>query len=309
MNEILSLLIGIALLYLGGDALVRGAASLAYRLGMSPLVVGLTVVAFGTSAPELVVSVSSAIEGQGDIAVGNVIGSNICNVGLILGVAALLTPMPIQSKIVKIDLPILLFVSGLAAYFLFDLTITRSEGIVLALGLLLFIALTFYFAKGDPKALEGEPSVAPLAISKSLLFIGIGLTLLIFGGDIFVEAAVKIALTLGVSNAVIGLTVVAIGTSLPELATSIIAALKRESDIAVGNVVGSNIFNILCVLGLSATVSPLSMGSITWFDITVMSLFSLALLPLCRSGWILSRKEGAGLLLVFMGYLFWQFLK
>jgi cation:H+ antiporter len=307
LNEIIFLIVGIFLLYAGGEALVKGSSALALRAGMSSLAVGLTVVAFGTSAPEVEVSVGSALQGKSDISIGNVVGSNICNIGFILAATALICPLTVQTKIVRIDFPILLLASLFAFYCLIDGLIQPQEGMILIAGLMLFCAITIKLSKKEIVATQEPPVVDNFSILKSGCMIVFGLLFLVAGGHVFVEGAVGVARLFSLSEAIIGLTVVAVGTSLPELATSLIAAIKGETDIAVGNVIGSCIFNILGVLGFSAMTTTLPIGAITWFDLNVMLLFSFVALPLCISGWRLSRLEGALLILCYVSYVAWRY--
>jgi len=310
-HSLIQLSFGLGLLYLGGEGLVRGASNLALRLGLSPLVIGLTVVAFGTSAPELVVSLDAALKGSTDVAIGNVVGSNICNIGLILALSAMIRPLSVEAKIVRVDLPLLLVVSLALLGLLACGELSRLEGGFLVFGLIAFCSLTVYLARhahqGTAVRVLPGSQTAFGSIFRCLLLIVVGLVLLVYGGDCFVSAAVGLAQSFQVSEAVIGLTIVAVGTSLPELATSLIAALKRESDIAIGNVVGSNLFNILGVLGVSSLVSPLPLGSVSWMDLFIMCGFSILCLPLVRTGWSLTRAEGALLLVLYVTYLGWQF--
>lgn len=304
------LLVGLALLYFGAEGLVRGSSSLALRLGLSPLVVGLTVVAFGTSSPELMVSLRAALEGQSDISVGNVVGSNICNIGLILGLCALITPIATNSQIVRIDIPIMLGVTVVALLVLADGALGRAEGAILFASLLAYIAFSIRLARRQPADALGAEFAEEVKISKRGLAVDIlmvvgGLLLLVLGARFLVDGAVIVARTLGWSEALIGLTIVAIGTSLPELATSLLAAVKRESDIAVGNIVGSNIFNLLGILGITAMVHPLQGGGIGMVDFAVMAAFSLVLWPMAFHQQRITRPEGAILLAGYAGYLFW----
>ncbi len=310
LSTALLLGLGLTLLYFGAEYLVRGSSSLALRLGLSPLVVGLTVVAFGTSSPELVVSLKAAYAGQGDISVGNVVGSNICNIGLILGLCALIVPIKVASQIIRLDTPIMLGVTGLGVAMLYDGRVSRPEGVLLFLLLLAYITFSVWQAKRQPADALGEEFTGAIGISKrgvavDLVLIAGGLLLLIFGARFLVDAAVTIARTLGWSESLIGLTIVALGTSLPELATSLVAALKKEADIAVGNIIGSNIFNLLGILGVTAMVTPLSTGGIGWADLGVMAAFAVLLWPFCTTGHRLSRPEGAVFLLGYVAYLGW----
>jgi cation:H+ antiporter len=306
----LYLLVGVALLYGGAEGLVRGSASLALRLGLSPLVVGLTVVAFGTSAPELVVSLRAALGGQSAISVGNVVGSNICNVGLILGLSALIIPVATSSRVVRIDIPVMLGLTGLTIFVLASGTIGRLEGgllTALLVGYIIFTIRLAHRAPDDPLAGEfGEiVRLSKRGLALDIFLVVAGGVLLVLGARFFVDGAVTVARAFGWSEAVIGLTIVAIGTSLPELATSVVAALKKESDIAVGNIVGSNVFNLLGILGLTALVTPLSAAGLSAVDLAVMAAFSLVLWVFAFFGRRISRLQGAFLLGGYVAYLSW----
>ena len=300
----LFLLLGLVLLYFGAEGLVRGSSSLALRLGLSPLVVGLTVVAFGTSSPELVVSLKAALDGQGAISVGNVVGSNICNIGLILGLCALITPIATNSQIVRVDIPIMLGITAVSLFILADGAIGRNEGFLLVALLVAYIIFSIRLARRQPADALGAEFGEEVKISKRGLVSG-GLVILVLGARFLVDGAVIIARTLGWSEALIGLTIVAIGTSLPELATSLVAAVKKEADIAVGNIVGSNIFNLLGILGITAIVHPLQSGGVGMVDFAVMAAFSLILWPIAFHQQRITRPEGATLLAGYAGYLFW----
>jgi cation:H+ antiporter len=309
-STILILVLGLVLLYFGAEGLVRGSSSLALRLGVGPLLVGLTVVAFGTSTPELVVSLKAAYLGQGDISVGNVVGSNICNIGLILGFCALIIPIKVASQIVRVDTPIMIGVTALAMALLYDGALTRFEGIILFILLLVYVLFRIRWARkqvSDPLAGEfsEEIKISKWGTWEDIAFIVGGLVMLVFGARFLVEAAIDIAKAFGLSEAVIGLTIVAVGTSLPEFATSLVAALKKEADIAVGNIVGSNIFNILGILGISSAVTPLSSAGITAIDLGVMMLFALVLWIFSRTGHLLTRFEGFLMLAGYAGYVAW----
>jgi len=293
-------------LFIGAEGLVRGASSLAIRLGISPLVVGLTIVAFATSSPELVVSINAAIEGNAGIVVGNVVGSNICNIALILGLAAMISPISVKSQVVKREIPIMIIVSLILLLVLIDDEISRVEGIFLVLGIILYIILSYKYSIKEKdnievmKEFEDSIPKSPYKIWQSLLLVLTGGLLLIFGSNLFVDGAIAIAQKFEVSQAVIGLTIVALGTSLPELATSIVASFKNENDIAIGNAVGSNIFNILSILGISSLIRPITDTGITTVDLSVMMFFTILILPLSRSEFTLRRWEGG---LLFCGYL------
>ncbi len=307
---IIHLLAGLVLLYFGAEGLVRGSSSLALRLGLSPLVVGLTVVAFGTSSPELMVSLKAALAGQADISVGNVVGSNICNIGLILGLCALITPIATNSQIVRVDIPIMLGITALALALMADGNVGHTEGIIFCTILVAYIVFSIQLARRQPADVLGTEFGEEVKISKRglavdvLMVIG-GLALLVFGARFLVDGAVIVARTLGWSEALIGLTIVAIGTSLPELATSLLAAVKKESDIAVGNIVGSNIFNLVGILGITAIVHPLQAAGISAVDLAVMAGFSLLLWPMAYYQQRITRPEGAMLLAGYLAYVFW----
>ncbi len=301
--DLLALAGGLVLLVAAASVLVRGASALALRLGLTPLVVGLTVVAFGTSAPELVVSVQAALAGAGGIAVGNVVGSNIANVGLVLGLAVLVRPLAADPSLFRRDLPVLLAVTALAAALLADGQLGRVEGVVLVTGLVAYLVWSIRAAHQEQAAVD-LPITEPSGPAwRDVAFIVAGLAGLVVGADLFVGAATDLAQVAGVSNAVIGLTVVAIGTSLPEMATTIVAALKGESDIAVGNVVGSNLFNLLGILGIAAVVRPLVAPGLQLADVAVMAVLALALAVMLWTGRRLARAEGAALVAAYLGYM------
>jgi len=307
---LLYLALGLVLLYYGAEALVRGSSSLALRLGLSPLVVGLTVVAFGTSTPELMVSLKAALAGQADISVGNVVGSNICNIGLILGICALVTPIATTSQIVRIDIPIMLAITAITIFLLADGSIGLPEGIFLTTLLVAYIVFSIGLARRQPADSLGTEFGEEVKISKrglaiDLLMVAGGLVLLVFGARFLVDGAVIIARTFGWTEALIGLTVVAVGTSLPELATSLVAAIKKEADIAVGNIVGSNIFNLLGILGITAIVHPLAATGIGRIDYAVMAAFALMLWPMAYHQKRITRVEGAILLAGYVAYVSW----
>jgi cation:H+ antiporter len=307
---LLFLLLGLVLLYFGAEGLVRGSSSMALRFGVSPLLVGLTVVAFGTSAPEMMVSVKAAYLGQGDISVGNVVGSNICNIGLILGFCALIVPIKVASQIVRIDTPIMIATTALAIALLYDGALSRTEGIIFFLLLVVYVVFSIRLAKkqaADPLAQEfsDEMKISKTGVALDVLLVIGGLVMLVFGARFLVDSAIVVAKAFGLSEAVIGLTIVAVGTSLPEFATSLVAAIKKEADIAVGNVVGSNIFNILGILGISAFITPLSSSGITGIDLGVMAGFALALWGFSASGHRITRIEGLIMMAAYAAYVWW----
>ncbi len=306
----LLLLVGFLLLYLGAEALVRGSSALAIRLGATPLVVGLTVVAFGTSSPELVVSLKAAMIGNGGIAIGNVVGSNIINIAIVLGLSALLRPLDVEAEVLRLDLPVLIAASLLLDLFLLNGRLTFLDGLVFIAGILLYISLRAAKAlsRSTPltkAVLEEKAASSGMALAGQLVMIGAGFGLLAFGAKFMVEGAVTLAKLSGCSETVIALTVIAGGTSLPELAASTVASLRKVPGIAVGNVVGSCIFNILAVLGASVLVAPLSATGITFTDLGVMTLLTLVLVPILGKGLRVSRWEGGLLLVAYALYLAW----
>ncbi len=300
------LLLGFALLFLGGEALVRGAVSLANRLGLSPLVIGLTVVGFGTSTPELLVSLQAALRGAPDIAVGNVVGSNIANVLLILGVSAVIFPIATRIDGLARDLVVLLAASALM------LVLGAFGGIGRGVGIAMVVALACYvgFATLSGRTVcdeEGELSLRLAAWTEVVLLLA-GFAALLAGSNMLVGSAIRIARGFGISEAVIGLSVVAIGTSLPELATSIVAALRRHSDVAIGNVIGSNIFNLLGILGVTAAVEPVSIApSIAVVDIPLMGAVTVCLVAVLTLAGRMSRPVGAAFLLLYAAYIGYLF--
>lgn len=310
---ILKLIAGLVLLVVGAEALVRGASRIAASFGITSLVIGLTVVAMGTSSPELAVSVMASLSGQSDIALGNVVGSNIFNVLFILGISALIIPLAVHQQIIKMDVPILIGLSLLTWWMCSDGNIQVWEGVVLILLGIAYTILLIRMSKKEKKAVQQEyeeafgeqPAKDPKTkIWMSALFVLAGLALLILGSRWLVDGAVYIAKSLGVSDLVIGLTIIAAGTSLPEVATSIIAALRGERDIAVGNVVGSNLFNIFFILGIAAVSGGgiAVADSAIRFDLPVMTVVAFACLPIFFTGSRLDRWEGAVFLLYYIAY-------
>jgi cation:H+ antiporter len=308
MMTLLMFMGGLALLVAGAEALVRGAGKLAISVGVSPLVVGLTVVAFGTSSPEMAVSVQSAMAGKVDIAIGNVVGSNIFNVWFILGVCALIAPLMINRQIIRQEVPIMIGASLLLVGFMFDGAINRVEAIIMFVLLVAYTVFLVVQSRRESKASQAE-GADDIDMSSTwdrhwgvqIVLVIVGLVLLVQGSNLFVEAAIIFAKSIGVSELVIGLTIVAAGTSMPEVATSIMATIRGQRDIAVGNVIGSNTFNILGVLGVTGIVAPTSLAvapSILTFDMWVMLAVAVACLPVFFTGREIARWEGA----VFLGY-------
>jgi cation:H+ antiporter len=307
-------LVGLGLLTAGAALLVRGASRLAAAVGISPLVIGLTVVAYGTSTPELAVSVRAALAGQPELALGNVVGSNIFNVLFILGASAVIVPLVVAQQLVRLDVPIMIGVSLLLLVLALDGTLTRLDGLVLLAGLAAYTVFVIRQSRGEPAAIEAEYARAygtgakpgRLRIPVQVALVVTGLGLLVLGARWLVDASVVLARALGLSELVIGLTIVAAGTSLPEVATSLVAAVRGERDIAVGNVVGSNIYNILAIAGLSSVVAP---GGIPiapaalGFDIPIMAAVAIACLPIFFSDHRIARWEGGLLLGYFVAYV------
>ncbi|WP_329905447.1 calcium/sodium antiporter [Porphyromonas pogonae] len=314
--NIIYLLLGMAFIVGGAHFLTEGAVSMARKWGISPLVIGLTIVAFGTSMPELAVSCISALKGNPDIAIGNVIGSNIFNIFMILGITAMITPLKISISTVKVEIPLVILASVVLFVMAMDITISgqtmnilsRGDGIVLLAFFIIFLAYTFAISKKQkPSSKEEDQEFSDIKVYATwlsiLMFLG-GLGALIFGGDAFVKGASGIALSFGVSQSLIGLTIVAMGTSLPELATSIAAALKKQPDIAVGNVVGSNIFNIFFILGVSSTITPIRPSGIGMIDYIVLmiSAVMLCIFALFFGKKTITRGEGLVLTLCMIAY-------
>jgi cation:H+ antiporter len=308
------LIAGLVLLVAGAEVLVRGAAKLAAQFGISPLVIGLTVVAFGTSAPETAVSVQAALNGSGDIAIGNVVGSNIANVLLILGMTALIAPLVVSRQLIRLDVPIMIGASLVTFGLAWDGELSRIDGALLFTAVVVYTLFLIISSRRE-KAAEVDDEFAkefgldePAKPHAGLINAGLviaGLVLLVVGSNFLVEGAVALARALGLSELVIGLTVIAIGTSLPELATSIMAAFRGERDIAVGNIVGSNIFNLLCVLGLASLVSPQAIGvssNALAFDFPVMIAVAVACLPIFFAGYCIKRWEGALFVAYYVAY-------
>ena len=291
-------LLGLGLLFLGGEWLVRGASRLAVNMGISPLVVGLTVVAFATSAPELAVSLQAALAGQSDIAVGNVVGSNISNILLILGASALVAPLVVARQIIRIDVPMMIAAGGLAYAMGLDGSVTRAEGFAMVVLLAAYLTMAIRASRPQTPPVE---MTRPRPIHKDIALVLGGVAMLVIGANWLVDGAITMARYLGINELIIGLTVIAVGTSLPELATSIIATRRGERDIAVGNVVGSNIFNVLAVLGLTAIFAPNGVpvpSAALAFDFPVMLAASVACLPIFLRGHEIARWEGG----IFFGY-------
>jgi len=300
---------GLILLYFGANWLVQGAITLSLHLGLSPLIVGLTVVALGTSLPEALVSVQAAIGHQGGIAIGNVVGSNILNIALILGLSAFFSPLKVDSHLVKADIPLLAGATFMLVVLLEDFHISRMEGAFLLLCIVGYVAgniMTVKRTSPEENKIEGVevPEDHHKNLWRDISFLFIGLIALAFGSNFLVTGAVDLARIWGLSEALIGLTIVSIGTGTPEMATALMAAYRKRSDLAIGNAVGSNLFNIMFVLGIAALVAPLDGKGISSIDLYVMLGVTFLLLPTVWTGRILDRKEGFLFLAIYVGYLY-----
>jgi cation:H+ antiporter len=312
--DIVLLIAGIGVLYFGAEWLVRGAARLAGSLGVSPIVVGLTIVSFGTSAPELVVGTVAALGGNPGLAIGNVMGSNLANIGLILGLTAVVRPLAVHSRVVWREMPLMLLVTAALYPLMSDYMLDRGDGVILLFALAGYLLFVFQSVEDEAPEILGEYEEFMKASTESqttvhlsdVFWVVIGSACLILGGYGIVEGAVQVATKLGVSQVVIGLTVVAVGTSLPELATSMVAALRGEADIAVGNVIGSNIFNVAAILGTASVLEPIAIprGVLTR-ELPVVLAMSVLLFPVLRSGWKIRRWEGGVLLAAYAAAGWW----
>lgn len=312
--SILLLIVGAALVLFGADRLTDGATALARRFGVTEMVIGLTVVAFGTSLPEFVTSFMSTLKGSSDISIGNIVGSNIFNTLVIVGASALVYPIVIRKSTVTKDIPFSVLASIMLIVVVFDVALdgaamnilTRTDGLLMLGFFSVFMAYTFFMARNTEELSTSNESNVPvkqMPYWKISLFIILGLAGLVLGGNLFVESACEIALSLGISETVVGLTIVAAGTSLPELATSVVAARKGSSAIAIGNVVGSNIFNIFFVMGMCATIAPMKVGNISYIDLALMLVSMLMLWGFSFSKRKIERWEGALLVIVYLIYL------
>jgi len=316
---VLLFICGLALLIVGAEALVKGSTRFAANAGISPLITGLTVVAFGTSSPELAVSINSALSGESGIAMGNVIGSNIFNILFILGISALITPLAVSQQLVRFDVPLMTGASILVLIFALDGSISRTDGVILFAGLILYTGFLIQKSRAESTAVEEEYArkfgVAPTGsftgLCTNLVLIIGGLGMLVAGSKVLVTSAIAIAHFLNISELIIGLTIIAVGTSLPEVMTSIIASLHGERDIAVGNIIGSNLFNILCVLGISAIAAPAGIAvsdTLIRFDLPVMIAVSGVCFPIFFTHGEISRWEGAVLLGYYLAYTLYLIL-
>lgn len=299
--DILLTAIGLSGLFIGGEMFVNAAATMARSFGISTLIVGLTVVAIGTSMPELIVSVGAALNASSDIAIGNVIGSNIANVGLIVGIAALLSPFAVHVRMVRREIPLMIGITLAVFMLILDGNVSRTDGVLLIVAAIVYILWMIFSARSEA-AQDEEEETPDIRRGREALRLVIGLAILLVGARLTVDGAVAVAMTLGISELIIGITLVAIGTSLPELVTSIVAARRGESDIALGNVVGSNIANLLIILGITASIQPIPVAEhVIRFDALVMIGFALLLVPFVFNRHI-NRIEGAVFVTAYVGY-------
>ncbi|NPC92144.1 calcium/sodium antiporter [Bacillus sp. WMMC1349] len=305
------LLVGFVLLIKGADYFVDGASKIATLLHIPPLLVGLTIVAFGTSSPEATVSIFAAIEGNPGVAIGNVVGSNIFNISLVIGVTALINPLKVESNTIRKEIPFTLLASIVLLVLMSDVTlqyfsenlITRSDGLIFLLIFAVFMYYIFEVARNSrDDNLQNESKADKRSQGKYIFFTLAGLAAIIVGGEFVVDSSIKIAKTLGMSESLVGLTIVAVGTSLPELITSITAAIKKQSEIALGNIVGSNIFNILFVLGASSIISPLAVESKMFIDVILMIILTIVLFIFSRSHSKIAKSEGVILAIAYIAY-------
>lgn len=313
--SIISLIVGLVGLYFGGEWLVSGASRLARSLGIPALIVGLTVVSIGTSAPELLVSLSAALSGSSDISVGNVVGSNIANVGLILGITGLIYPISVNITLLRRQIPLMLGVVFLGYFLVFDGTVTQTDGFILLAGLIGFIVFMILSSRREQQEMPDEPDepehdIPPDQVKRGreAVRLLVGMIVLMAGAHFTVSGATDIAESIGIPELIIGVTLVALGTSLPELVTSVMAALRQQSDIAIGNVVGSNIFNILAIMGATAAVQPIEVQpSVIQFDMPVMLGFAILVLPFALDR-KLGRRESIFFLVAYVAYIIYSIL-
>ncbi|WOV86664.1 calcium/sodium antiporter [Sporosarcina oncorhynchi] len=311
------LLVGFALLIKGANYFVDGSSNIARLLRVPPILIGLTIVAFGTSSPEATVSIIAALEGTADVAVGNVVGSNIFNITLVVGMAAIFYPLKVGSETIRKEIPFTLLASVTLLVLMSDFAlqgfssnmITRGDGIILLLFLSIFMYYVIEIGLKSRKKASNEPIPANINWGKNIIITVLGLAAIIVGGNLVVENGTKIAYSLGMSETLVGLTIIAIGTSLPELVTSITAALKKESEIALGNIVGSNIFNILFVLGASSVISPLAVNDKVLTDVVFMIVLTVVLFVFSRTGFKIGKREGIVLVVVYLIYLVYIILR
>lgn len=303
-------LLGLAVLVIGAELFLRGAVAAGFRLGMSPFMIGVVIVGFGTSAPELAVNVSAALAGSTDMALGNIVGSNIANVGLILGLSALIQPLSVQMRLLRIETPVMILVSLFLWWLCFDGGVWRGDGALLLLGFVMMSIVIGRKAKDEPEEVQSELAANPAmarGLPVALLLLGFGLAALIGGAELMVRSAVDLARALGVNELLIGLTIVAVGTSLPELASSLVAAWRGFNDVVLGNIIGSNLFNILLILGVTAVIRPLpAPAELVYQQLPVMVGFAVVLWVMMARRVRVSRRSGLMLLVAYALFVGWQ---
>lgn len=309
--NLFGVLAGVLALYVGAEFLVKGSSSLSLRLGIPPLVVGLIVAGYGTSTPELIVSLQAALQNHSDIAAGNIVGSNIMNSSLIIGLAALACPIDVNLKLIQVDAPIAVAVSLIFFLLSFDHIISFNEGIFFILCLILYTWFVIYQARKESQQVTQEITEEIPTQTKhwalDILYLVMGLAILIIGAEYFLKSSLQIAKAIGLPDSIIGLTLIAIGTSLPELAVSVLAAIRKHGDLAIGNIVGSNIFNILGIGGVVAIAHPITISGISSIDYLIMIALAIVLIPIMRTGFKVNRLEGAILVICYFIYLTYQF--
>ncbi|PAV28276.1 sodium:proton exchanger [Virgibacillus profundi] len=311
------LLVGFGLLIKGADYFVEASSNIASLLRVPPILIGLTIVAFGTSSPEATVSIIAALGGSADVSLGNVVGSNVFNITLVVGIAAILYPLKVENETIKKEVPFTLLASGVLLVLMSDVVLqgfgsnllTRSDGLIFLLFLSIFMYYVIEVGLKSRKDSANESVPDDITWGKNILFTLIGLAAIIFGGNLVVHNGTEIAYSLGMSETLVGLTIIAIGTSLPELVTSITAALKKESEIALGNIVGSNIFNILFVLGASSVITPLAVNGKVFMDVVIMMLLTILLLVFSRTSFKIGKSEGLILVVGYVIYLVYIILR
>ena len=313
-REILLFIGGVGVLYFGAEWLVRGSARLASSMGVKPIVLGLTVVSMGTSAPELVISVVASWSGNADLAIGNVMGSNLANIGLVLGIAAITRPLVVSGRVVTREVPVMLIITAALLPIIWDLHIGRLEGLALIAMVIAYLAFILWTAKEEGTVVLGEyeefareaVGLSAWTSARDIGLITMGVAGLVLGVFAIRESAIAIAESMGISELVIGLTLVSIGTSLPELATCVVAAWRREADIAVGNVLGSNVFNLTAVLGITSTITPMDISpAVLQLDFPAVMIISVLLVPIVRADSPIRRREGFLLLAAYVSLGFW----
>ncbi|CEO14791.1 calcium/proton exchanger [[Clostridium] sordellii] len=318
--QFLILIIGFVLLIKGADIFVEGASSIAKKFNVPPMLIGLTIVAMGTSAPEAAVSISSSLAGQNDMSIANVVGSNFFNILIVLGVSAIIAKLPVQKDTIKKDTPFLIFISALLVVFCFGLKLSRFEGLILLTLFVVFLINTIKsnLNQNNNEVSSGETAIAieipdsdskSVSMPKTLLICLVGIIGIVFGGDLVVDSASSIATSFGMSANLVGLTIVAMGTSLPEFVTSVIAVRKGETDIAIGNVIGSNIFNILLVLGLAAIIHPMAISLVAFIDTIFMTAITILLYIFIKKNNSLSKAQGILFIIIYFAYMTYTIMR